>query len=524
MTYAPRPHAVASPHYAATAAGEQVLADGGSAVDAAIATAAVLCVVYPHMVSLGGDLWAVMSDTDGSVTAVNGSGLAAAALDADTVRAAGNEVMPTYGPHTITVPGAVRAWADLHAQAGVLPWERLFEAAIRLAEEGAPIAAALDRDIVGLADHLRADAGMRATFFHEDGSPKRAGTVLTQPALAATLKAIATDGPGALYGGSVGQAYVAGLQALGSKLEVADLEAQTSVLSEPLSFDGGDVEVLTSPPNSQGFVLGQLVHARAGRDDWLSTADYPHLARLFAVSNRERDRWLADPTVSPIDVEALTTGEHLAGMIAIADDASASLDGPVPTRATGDTVAIVAMDAEGRAITLIQSIFYAFGAGVLEPATGIVSQNRGSSFSLDEEHPAFLRGGTRPPHTLLPVLLRRDGAVVAAVGTMGGRSQAQIQMQLINGVRQGTHPQDIVTAPRYVVGAFGPNNEEVVLVENRLDQAAIDAFAPSAIPVLVTEAFDDRAGHSHILLRTDDGILVGTDPRADGLSGEAASA
>jgi len=517
VTASSTPH-ISSPHRLATRAGERVIAAGGSAVDGAIATAAVLTVVYPHMVSLGGDAWALVSPTAGEVVAVNGSGSYAHEADPAALRVRHGRSLPTYGIDTVTVPGGVAAWRDMHARWGVMPWADLFVAAIALAREGVTVPSALAREIRAHVEMIARDPGLASTFLDDSGKPIGEGTRLVQPVLARTLTAVASDGAQSMYGGAVGAAFVEGVRNLGSSMNLDDLAAHQTEFVEPIRRTFRSVEVVTSPPNSQGFVLLQLLAAfeQLNLTGPVGDQDPAVVARLFSLSNAERARLLADPRIAPLDVDAVLSDDYIAELVAHAkDSASVAWQGEGAPRPDGDTVAIVAMDGEGSAVTLIQSIFFAFGAMLLEPSTGIVLQNRGTSLSLSPTDAARLEPGARPPHTLMPVMLFRDSKAEFAVGTMGGQAQAQIQAQLIQRLELGEAPDSVVGNARWAVGPYGEGTNDHIMVEGRLSASAVAGLQASGLPLVRGAAWDDRAGHSQILQRIDGAIRRGTDPRAD---------
>jgi gamma-glutamyltranspeptidase/glutathione hydrolase len=472
--------AVATPHALATQAGAAALRAGGSAVDAALAAAATVAVVYPHMNAIGGDVMALLHAPDGGVTVVNGSGAAAAAVDPDAL----GDVMPARGVAPITVPGAVRAWETLHGLGARLPWAALFSDAIACARDGVEVAPSLARALDGTEVAL--DVG---------------GGRLRQPALARTLSALADDGADALYGGPVGAALVGGLQALGSPLVLEDLAAHRSEVVAPLRGRYRGEELLTAPPNSQGHVLLEVAAALELYDD---PVDAAFLARLFALAGADRDRWLADPRTGDVPIAWLLSGEHAVELL---DGARAAL-GPAaarraPARPTGDTIAVVAADADGWAVSLIQSVFWAFGSGIVEPATGILCHNRGASFTLRPGSPNRLAGGRRPLHTLMPVLTRRDGRLTGVHGTMGGHAQPQIHLQLLARLLDGASPQEAIAAPRFTV--YG-------------DLVEAESPAPPGLPVDVDLGPRSEAvGHAQLIRIAPDGAFAAaSDPRADG--------
>jgi gamma-glutamyltranspeptidase len=511
--------AVATPHHLATRAGERALGEGGTAVDACIAAAAVLAVVYPHMCALGGDVQALLARPDGSVQALNGSGAAARKATAAALAPA-HSSMPIHGVHPITVPGLVAAWGDLHAAGGRLPWSSLFRDALAFAEDGVPVAAALGRDLAALYPRLSLDTGMRRVFFNADGQPLAAGQMLRQPALAASLRSIAEGGARRMYEGALAVRLVAGLRRLGSALDIEDFAAHRSEWLAPLTGHFADLEILTAPPLSQGYVLLQLLASvqklGLGATDPLGS-NAAVLARLCFLTAQGRDGKLGDPRHVVQDVEQWLSDESIQELADIAADRSQPLTPASPQpRPDGDTVAIVAMDSDGVAVSLIQSIFHAFGSGILEPDTGIICHNRGAAFTLTPG-PAQLVGGRRPPSTLTPALVMRGGRVEAAVGAMGGKSQPQILLQLLLRLVAGTAPAEAVAVPRWVVGEFGARDESVVLVEGAVSQSTRSVLSGAGLPLATGGQRDDRAGHAQIVRHASAGCWESaTDPRGDG--------
>jgi len=377
-------YAVASPHADATEAGRAAFAAGGNAVDAALAAACALTVVYPHMCAVGGDIMALVHD--GEAHAINASGRAPASAPA------GAEV-PERGVDTITVPGAVSAWHVMAERWGSRPAAAAIEVAAELAETGVPVARSLAGALADEAELVAADPGMRRVFSSE-GRVLRMGDTLIQPALAATLRRLAANGADELYRGETGERLVAGLAALGCRLTAADFAAHRADIEPSLHLTVGDLELHTMGANSQGFCLPQIMAAVAhlGLEDPLGRGA-PMLAAVFRESARDRDAHLADPAAMTRPVESLLTPEHIAGM---AQRASASVARPeMTTPAHGDTIAVVAADATGLSVSLIQSIFSGFGSGVLEPDTGILLR-----LATDEWREAV------PPRRLTALLAR----------------------------------------------------------------------------------------------------------------------
>jgi gamma-glutamyltranspeptidase len=518
-----RAHAIATPHAAASAAGDAIFRRGGTAFDAALAAAAALTVVYPHMCAVGGDIIALAATPDGVVRVVNGSGAAPAGVSAERL-AAEHGGMPVRGAGSVTVPGAVAAWETLRAIGGNCRLADLLEPAAKLAEEGVAVTPSLAKSLVDeeRRGELEADEGMNEVF-RPGGRALETGDTLLQPALARTLRALQANGADALYRGPVGAAIVARLNALRSPISMDDLAGHATEITAPLVGTFGDEEVLTAPPNSQGLLLLEILAAatRLGDVDLLG-ADADLLAELFRLSSIDRDRYLADPRFADVPVAELLSDAHAARLAEAALTRRAS--GQVPAspaasrKGTGDTIAVVAADAAGNAAVIIQSVFYEFGSGILDPTTGVILHNRGAYFSLDPASPNVIAGGKRPGHTLMPVLVRRDGRIVGVHGTMGGSAQAQIHAQLLLRTARGEAPADAVSAPRFVVGGLGVGGQtDMVLAEGRCGEPERAAWSRAGFEVQQLADFDEEAGHAQMIrIGAEGAFRVATDPRCDG--------
>jgi gamma-glutamyltranspeptidase/glutathione hydrolase len=519
--------ALAAPHTAAVEAGRAAFAHGGTAVDAALAACATLTVVYPHMCSIGGDAIALVHAPDGTVTAVNGSGAAPAALDAARVRAAlerdpapvTRTGMPVRGPHTVTVPGVLAAWETLRQLGGALPPARLLRPAIGFAACGCPVSRSLAATLVWEPDLFAADPGLRAVYFRdgERGAPRplAEGEHYVQPALAASLEAIARDGVDAFYRGDLGARYVAGLRAAGSLITTDDLAAHRTELLDPLRGAAFGHEVLTAPPNSQGYVLLQLLAAMR------HLTDPGDLARLFRLAGDERDAHLCDPRVHAVPLDRLLAAEHIERLAAASADRrpASPAQGVDPTHASGDTIACVGADSGGWAVSIIQSVYHGFGAAILEPSTGIVAHDRGACFSLDPASPNVVEGQKRPLHTLMPVMVRRGGRLAIVAGTMGGEAQPQIHAQILSRLLSsnegtwggGAGLAAAVAAPRWIV------DEGALWAEADVSGDYLAALRSTGMPVELLERLDESVGHAQYIRVAEDGSLeAASDPRADG--------
>jgi gamma-glutamyltranspeptidase len=502
---------IASPHHLATEAGEDAFRAGGNAIDAAIAAAAVLDVVYPNQTALGGDAVALVRTPGGAIHCVNATGWAPADQSAERLRAVHGEEIPFRGIGTVTVPGAVRGLETLRSFGAQLPWSAHFDTAIHLASDGAPVGRSLAAAITKGCDVLSQDAGCRDVFL-PGGTPLGEGDVFRQPALAQSLAELQAEGPDALYGGGVGQRLIDGLAQRGSVMTLDDLEGFRSERVEPLAATFRQYEVITSPPNTQGFMLLRALRRlqQIGDPDDVLGEQAGALAEIFEQANAIRDLMLADPRFVTVDAGALIDHE-----LAAAHAPSGGARG-------GDTVGISAIDTDGYAVSLLQSVYDAFGSGVLEPATGILLQNRGRSFSLDPRSPNVVAPGKRPRHTLMPVLVTEGADVRWISSTKGGHGHPQIQAQLLLRSMSGDSPAAAVDAPRWIVGVQDTGDTNMtVYVESDLPARATNSLVDRGFVPKVLPPHDERLGHANLIKVGHDGRFDAvSDPRCDGSGGE----
>jgi gamma-glutamyltranspeptidase len=509
--------AIATPHTLATDAGAVAFERGGNALDAALAAAVTLAVSYPHNCGVGGDLFALVQRPDGATIAINASGRAPAGVDPDALRARYGPAMPEEGPDSITVPGAVSGWATLHAEGARLPWTDAFGPAIALAFGGVAVSRSLSRALDEREALLATDPGMAGVFFRE-GAPLPLGALFQQPALGATLQRLAREGASALYGGAIGDRYAAGLRATGAALVLGDLASHSADVVAPLSGRYRDLDVRVVPPNSQGFTLLEMLALveRLGIAPDPLGADAGVLALCFAAANRDRDHHLADPDAMRVHPSTLLDEGHLAGLADRIRDAAPPGAIPGHRRGAGDTIAMVTADAEGWAVSLIQSLWDSFGSAILEPETGIVAHDRGGCFTLEPGHPNEIAPGKRPFHTLMPVLAHRDGRLAAVAGSMGGASQPQINAQnLIRAFDLRMGAGETIAAPRWTV--WGEPGAGVVRAEGSVPDPTTVRFETAGFRIDPLDYVDEAVGHAHVILARPDGTFdVGSDPRADG--------
>jgi gamma-glutamyltranspeptidase/glutathione hydrolase len=435
---------VCSVDRSASEAGAAVLAAGGNAADAAVATSAALAVTTPHMCGMGGDLFALVHTGTGPPAALNASGRAGSGADPDRLRAEGHTEMPFRGDvRASPVPGCVDGWVALHGRFGRLPLDKVLAPAIRLAEDGFA-AAPLFASALPLLDGV-VGCDELTTIRPEPGDR------VVRPGVARALRAVATGGRAAFYGGEFGDRL---LEAGAGEYSADDLTAPLADWVDPLGRRVWDHDVWTMPPNSQGYLAlaGAAVAEAIGVPDDPDDPAWAHvLVEAARLAGFDRDEVLHDRA----DGDELLSGDRIADRVARFDPDRTAVLGD--RYAGGGTIYLCTADGEGNGVSLIQSNAAGFGAHVAVPGTGILLHNRGIGFSLRPGHPAEYRPGRRPPHTLAPVLVTRsDGTLRSVLGTMGGDSQPQVVLQMLTRLlRHGQRPGEIIAAPRYVLTTPG---------------------------------------------------------------------
>ncbi|MFE7421693.1 gamma-glutamyltransferase family protein [Rhodococcus sp. NPDC057529] len=524
--------AAATPHTDATAAAHQAFADGGNAIDAALAAAAMLTVVYPNQCSIGGDAIAMVGTPDGHVEVVNGSGRSARELDpADYVGPDG--FVPVTGAKSVTVPGALSAWESLADRWGRRSLGDALRPAAAAAATGVAVAPGVHRDLVREQALLAQDDGARHVFF-PDGTLLSEGQTMDLPRLADTLTAIADRGTTEFYRGPVGASVIDTLRRLGSDLTTDDLRQHLPSIEHPCATYFAGAEYLSSGGNSQGtfFLQGlsalDIVARRLGRIPDPIGQDASIVARILTRTAADRDRLLGDPDDAAVPVAELLGDDAIEALaeFGLGERApAAASQSRTYARRSGDTVAIVTADTEGNWVSLIQSAFHAFGSCVLDPETGILLHNRGASFSLEPASANQLGPGRRPPHTLMPVLVRHDGNLVGAHGTMGGRAQPQVHTHLALNLALGMTPEAATARPRWIVGqmeagAAAPDEASTISLERGVPAPAVFDLSEAGFHLKMLQTLDDSVGHLQVVRRdpADDSFRVGSDPRSDGLT------
>lgn len=517
---------VTSPHSLASSAGVDVLRAGGSAIDAAIATSAVLAVVYPHMTGLGGDaFWLIHDGGSGEISYLNGGGRAAAGASAAALEERGLREIPLRGivPATLTVPGGVASWIAAHDVHGRLPLPRVLEAAIGYARDGFPVTARLSAFIEMMRDGLLQHRETAALFFR-GGTMPRPGTTLANPNLANTLQAIAECGRAGFYEGPVAAEMARFSREQGGLFELADLALQGAAWGKPLVGRYRGFTIFNTPPPTQGFTVIEMLNLveSFGLKDLLGPDRLHLLVQAKQIAYHDRDLLLADPAFANIPIETLISREYAARRLGLINPATALRWDQVPSYGSlsGDTVYIAAVDRHGNAASLIQSLYGAFGSCVTAGNTGVILQNRSAYFSLDSDHPNCLAPGKMPLHTLIASMAKRDGRLCTVLGCMGADGQPQIQLQLYTAmIDYGLDIQEALELPRFLSGRFGLGEaRDTLYLESRFPADTIDALERRGHSIHRWGAWNEQGGHAHgITIGSEDRMLSGgSDPRSDG--------
>jgi gamma-glutamyltranspeptidase / glutathione hydrolase len=444
---------IATSHPLSTAAGLEILQDGGNAVDAAIAAASVQAVVDPLMTGIGGDCFALYAPAGGKVKALNGSGRspAAASIAAFTQLGLAGDI-PLTSAHAVTVPGAISAWCRLHADHGSLPLERLFMRAIGYARNGFAVT---HRVAFDWANHEKTIAGdsHAAAVFLPNGRAPVAGEIIRQPLLADRLKEIAAKGAAAFYEGETAAKMVAHLNTLGGLHTVEDFAAGKDGANwvEPISANYRGYDIHECPPNGSGLAALLILKIIEGFDiAAMSDADRIHLqAEATKIAYHHRDALITDPDHCPGLAKKLLSDDVIATLRARIDMKQAQPPALWDEPEHKDTIYLCVVDAQGNAISFINSIFHAFGSTRLDPATGVLFHNRGASFRLIEGHPNAIGPNKRPMHTIIPSMVTKDGQTLMPFGVMGGHYQSAGHAAFLSGVIDfGLGLQEAMDVPR----------------------------------------------------------------------------
>lgn len=529
---------VTTPHYSASQAALKILERGGNAVEAAIAAASTIGVVYPHMNGIGGDnFWLIYNAHTNELKGLNASGRAGQRATIEFYKERGYDAIPARGPlAAVTVPGAVAGWGDAYTfsneqMQGTIPWSDLLAEAIRFAEEGFPVTESqqhwttvnLDSSDEKFRFLQRFDE-FANVYLKEGQQVYKEGEIFVQRDLAATLRLIAKYGADYYYNSELTERIVQDLQQHGGLLTKADFEQHSSDWVNPISVDYRGYKAYNLPPNTQGFaslsILNILNHIDLSQIEEGSSTYYHVLVEAIKRAFTDRDQYLTDPTFSPIPLDELLSdkrGQQFAESIQW-QQASENVK---PLDPKGDTIWFGIVDQYGNAVSFIQSIYHEFGSGFIPKGTGIVLQNRGSFFSLDAQHVNCLQPKKRTFHTLNPAMLFHNGKPQLVYGTMGGEGQPQTQAAVVTRVIDyGMNVQAAIEAPRWLYGRTWGASSNSLKVEGRISEEVRQELQALGHDIEVLSDLTDVMGHAGAIW-IDAATNVkfgGTDPRSDGLA------
>jgi len=512
-----------APHHLAANAARDVLAEGGNAAEAMIAAAAAIAAVYPHMNHLGGDGFWILSRPGETPVGIEACGPAAAAATLDFYREHGvtQTIPPRGGLAALTVPGAVSGWDRAHRVAaewgGKLPLSRLLGPAAFFARDGVAVSESQERLTREKFDELKDVPGFSKAFL-TDGKVPQLGARLRQTAMADTLERLGRAGLRDFYEGEIGAVLADDLKKAGSPLSASDLAGFNARLVAPLSTKLSCGTIYNMPPPTQGIaslaILG--VFDRLGVKQGEGFDHIHGLIESTKQAFRMRDANVCDPAYMACEPATLITDAELERMAGEVDMVRAA---PWPHVARqGDTIWMGVIDAEGRSASYIQSIYWEFGAGVVSPSTGVLFQNRGISFALNEKHINALKPGKKPFHTLNPAMARLDGGRLMVYGTMGGEGQPQTQAAVFSRhVLFGRDLGEAVAAPRWLLGRTWGAQSITLKIESDLDAGVIAQLKAAGHDVELVAPRNDMMGHAGAVTLSPDGRFEGaSDPRSDG--------
>ena len=512
---------VTSPHHLASEAGLRVLREGGNAIEASVAMAAMLAVVYPHMTAIGGDGFWLIAPPGEQPIGIDACGRAAIAATPDFYRARGWTIIPPRGPLAAnTVAGTIAGWGEAlrvsTTLAGKLPLSRLVEDAVWSAENGFAVTRSQQQLTAEKLPELKDAPNFSATFLLDRELP-REGQLIKLAALGATLKRVGTAGTDDFYRGELAREIAADLTRCGSPLTEADLAAHTSLRCAPLSVAIKGAQLFNMPPPTQGLA-SLMILALFERLGVREAESFDHIHGLIEATKQAflvRDSIIGDPATMTVRAEDFLEDKKLDELASRIDRTRAL---PWPFQANpGDTVWLGAIDASGLAVSFIQSIYFEFGSGCVLENSAIVWQNRGSSFVLDGGGPRQLAPGRKPFHTLNPALALFDDGRRMVYGTMGGEGQPQTQSAVFTRYQMGAALQAAVTAPRWLLGKTWGADSITLKLETRFDPALVRAMRDAGHDIEMLEDFTSTMGHAGAVVRHADRTFEGaSDPRSDG--------
>lgn len=505
----------------ASQAGAQILARGGSAVDAAIAANAVLAVVEPMMCGLGGDLFVLYWDAKtGKLTGLNSSGPAPRGLSPEFLHDKDFHTMPASGIHSVTVPGAVEGWFEMHQRFGRLPWKDLFQSAIQYAEQGYPVTEAIREEwaLNGSVAKLKRNPESAKTFLPNGEAPKE-GDVFRNPAMAQALRLVAEQGRDVFYKGEIAAAILKTSQNLGGTMTAEDLGSFRAEWVEPLSTTYRGWRVYELPPNGQGMAALEMLNLMetvpAAPEGPYSATEMHQRIESMKLAYSDLRRYDADPRVVKVPVDELLSKEYAKKKAALIDPRRANCKVPSGQAIGSDTTYLTVADREGNIASWIQSLYSAFGSGVGVEGMGFELHNRGAAFTLEAKHPNVLAGGKRPFHTIIPAFMEK-GDLHIGFGIMGGANQPLAHAQFASNVADyGWNIQAALEAARFTKrDAAGCD----VSIEGRVPLPTLQKLSEFGHQIAIRRNYTQEMGRGQAILHdSKTGVnYAASDPRADG--------
>ncbi len=515
---------VAAPHFLASEAGRDILAEGGNAIEAIVAMAGVIAVVYPHMNAIGGDGFWLIRTPDGKVRSIEACGFAGARATIPYYREKGYDAIPVRGADAaLTVAGAIGGWIKAlelsQALGGNIPLRELLGRAQKHAVDGTPVSQSEGRYSVKEREEILGVPGFAEHFMGEGGKQPEASSLRRQPKLAAVFEQLACAGLDDFYRGEVAREIAADLESAGSPVTRADLKAYEARWREPVSARIPGATLYNNPPPTQGLA-SLILHGVFSKLDAPQAESFAHIHGLIEASKRAyaiRDRIVTD--YDQMDVE---TAEYLTDTRFAREAAAVKMDRAATwpfAKDDGDTIWMGAIDASGTAVSFIQSVYWEYGSGLVLPNTGILWQNRGLAFSLDPKALNPLQPGRRPFHTLNTPLAVLDDGRVMSYGAMGGDGQPQFQAQIFfRTMKYGQSLGEAIDRPRFLFGKTWGKPSATLKVENRFDGALIERLDRAGHQVeVIDKPYADMFGHAGMLVRHLSGKIEAVhDPRSDG--------
>ncbi len=503
----------------ASSAGAQILAQGGSAADAAIAANAVLAVVEPMKTGLGGDLFVMYREAGtGKLVGLNASGPAPKALSPAFLAKQGIQSMPAAGVHTFTVPGVVEGWAKIHQRYGKLPWKDLFQSAIAYAEQGFPVTEAIQESWAINADRLKLHPESLRVFL-PGGSVPKVGDLFRNPDIGHAFRLIADQGPSAYYKGDIAAAILKTSGKLGGTMTAEDLAAYSSEWVTPISIDYRGWKIYELPPNSQGVAALEMLNilevTPASPFGPFSPIEMHKRIEAMKLAYADVRRYNADPRTNDVPVTALLSKDYAKKRAALIDPAHANCNVPNGDPIGSNTTYLTVVDKDGNIASWIESVYEDFGSGLTAEGMGFIMQNRGALFTLDPHHPNVLAGGKRPFHTIIPAFMERGDQHIG-FGIMGGANQPLAHAQFAsNIIDYGMNIQEALESPRFTKKTSSGCD---VSIEVRVPAATLQKLSDLGHEIRIRREYTQEMGRGQAILhdsRTKTNYAA-SDPRADG--------